>query len=735
MKRILLISNRLPVNISINDSKLQIKPSVGGLATGMSSVNKFYESKWIGWPGINTENIDKALMKEVNRELEKINSIPVYLNGEDIENYYHGFSNRTIWPLYHYFVQYVEYDKKTWDAYVKVNRIFADAVLKHINDDDILWIHDYHLQLLPKMIREKKPDLPIGFFLHIPFPSFEVFRGLPWRKEIIEGLLGADLIGFHTYDYERHFISAVKRLLGYDANINQIDLEERIVTVDSFPMGIDYDKYAGAAEKFHKKKKSEKSKEEKDIDEYLKKSSGEKIILSIDRLDYSKGIGNRLLAFEHFLEKYPEFREKVTLFMLSVPSREDVEHYQIMKNEVDQLVGRINGKYSAINWIPVIYFYRSLEFNNLIALYCSCQIALITPIRDGMNLVAKEFVATRTYQKGVIILSEMAGAAKEMNEALIINPNNFEEIADSIRDAILMSEEEQVERISAMQNRLKRYNIEKWTTDFIQSLEVMLHKEKRITTTKIKEPEKAIIVSDFKKAARRILFLDYDGTLVGFKSHPKLAVPDENLYILLDELASVPENQVVLVSGRDKDTFEKWFGNKNYWLIAEHGIWLKKKGSKKWNLTQKVDTEWKQLIKPVIEFYVDRTPGSFIEEKNYTLVWHYRKTDPELGNIRKIELKDDLTGLIANKNLELLEGHKVLEVKTSGVNKGRTAASLIFGENFDFILAVGDDWTDEYLFSELPANAVTIKVGISPTKAKYAVDTYDEVRTLLSKFL
>lgn len=731
MKQILIVSNRLPVNISLNNSHPEIKPSVGGLATGMSSVKKFFESKWIGWSGINLEDVDNSKLHNIKSELEKINCIPVYLSENDIENYYHGFSNRTIWPLYHYFTQYTEYEKTTWESYVNVNRIFADEVLKNLENVDILWIHDYHLQLLPQMIREKRPDLPIGYFLHIPFPSFEVFRGLPWRKEIVEGLLGADLIGFHTYDYERHFISSVKRLLGYDSNINQIELEKRTVTIDTFPMGIDYKKYYDAAISFRQKSKSEKTKMELDIDKYIEKNDVANI-LSIDRLDYTKGIGNRLKAFEYFLNKYPQFTEKVTLFMLSVPSREDVAHYQLMKSEVDELVGKINGKYSTISWTPVHYFYRSLEFDSLVALYCSCNIALITPIRDGMNLVAKEFIATRTDHKGVIILSELAGAAKELNEGLIINPNNFEEIADAIKDAILMSEDEQTERISVMQKRIQTYNIERWTNDFINSLVENINKRQKIMTKQLSQNEELMIISEYNKASERILFLDYDGTLVGFKSHPKLAVPDEELYEMLDKIASVPENKLVLVSGRQKEYFDKWFGNRNYWLIAEHGVWLKKP-SEEWTVTENADTEWKQLIRPLIEFYVDRTPGSFIEEKNYTLAWHYRNSDPELGNVRKIELKTDLTGLIANNNLELLEGNKVLEVKNGGINKGRTAANIISAGSYDFIVGIGDDITDEYLFSELPPYAHSIKVGAANTKAKFTVDTHEDVRRFLKK--
>ncbi len=732
MQRIILVSNRLPINISIKNRRIIIDSSVGGLATGMSSVHKYYETKWVGWPGIDFDSTEFSLIEEINRELEMKNCIPVYLNQEEMDNYYFGFSNKTIWPLYHYFSQYAEYETTFWDSYVEVNLRFAEKVLECVKDDDIIWIHDYHLQLLPKMIKDARPNLQIGFFLHIPFPSFELFRSLPWRKEIIEGLLGADLIGFHAYDYERHFISSVRRLLGYDINLNQISFENRIVKVDSFPMGIDYDKYNKAAIKQLKMNGKEKSKIAAELEQRLALSPDIKLVLSIDRLDYTKGIANRLRAYEYFLEKFPEFHTEVSLIMLCVPSRSNVEQYQLMKSEVDELVGRINGKYGSINWTPVLYFYRSLPFSNLIELYLYSDIALITPIRDGMNLVAKEYVATKINNKGVLILSEMAGAAKEMGEAILINPNNYGEIAEALKTAILMPENEQAERITAMQERLKRYNIEKWTKDFISSLISTTILQDRYATKKLIPAEEIKLLEKYRLAKKRILFLDYDGTLVGFQQRPELASPDEDLYQILDKLALKKGNEIVLISGRDKETFTEWFGKKNYSLIAEHGVWIKSPDSD-WELIEKMNKEWKSLIKPVIEFYVDRTPGSFLEEKNYSVVWHFRKCDPDLGNLRALELKDELTSFIANNNLEILEGNKVIEVKNSGINKGKAASQKIFGENYDFIMGIGDDWTDEYLFEELPQTAFTIKVGMVNTKARYNVDSFNDVRSILGK--
>jgi trehalose 6-phosphate synthase/phosphatase len=731
MKRIIIISNRLPVGVNKTEEGVKIKPSMGGLATGLKSFYKEYDSKWFGWSGFDKRDFSTDELNQIDKAFQEERCEPVFLNKDDVDLYYYGFSNETIWPLFHYFPQYTEYSKETWETYVKVNRQFADAVIPHLKPGDKVWVQDYHLMLLPKMIKDEFPSASVGFFLHIPFPSYEVFRLLPWRLEIIEGLLGADLIGFHTYDYERHFLSCVRRLLGHETIFNRIRLETRVVKVDAFPMGIDYDKFHNAALQHQQRALKDKSKLQREIEKYFLMSPDRKLIISIDRLDYSKGISKRLEAFEYFLENYPEFREKVTLILLAVPSRTNVEQYQIMKSEVDELVGRINGKFGDINWTPIWYFYRALPFEDLIDLYSSAEIALITPIRDGMNLVAKEYVASKTNSKGVLILSEMAGAAKELSEAIIVNPNNIEEIAEAIKKAANLPDDEQMERNRVLQSRLSRYNIEKWANDFVNSMDVVKEMQENYLAKKINEDIQERIIQRYQKAKQRVLFFDYDGTLVEFKKSPTEAKPDRNLLDMLDSLAEDEKNKVVLISGRDKDTFDSWFQNKKYTLIVEHGIWSKEPG-KDWEIIEPLNNDWKMIIRPVIEFYVDRTPGTFIEEKNFSLVWHYRKADPDLGNLRAIELKDELTSLVSNLNLEIMEGNKVIEIKTSGINKGRSAMNHIRGQEYDFIFGIGDDWTDEYLFEALPRNAITIKVGIKNTDANYNLESVKEVRKLIS---
>ncbi len=733
MGKTIIISNRLPVQLQIDKGKITAIPSVGGLATGMKSVHSGGDSLWIGWSGLTDEEIPDEIAPKIDTALAEHGSSKVNLTQADIDGYYYGFSNRTVWPLFHYFLEYSEFESEYWKAYKNVNQKFADAILEKADGDDTIWVHDYQLMLVPQMIREKRPEVSIGFFLHIPFPSFEIFRTLPWRDEILKGLLGSDLIGFHTYDYERHFLSSVRRLLGLEVSFNDISLDDRVIKVDSFPMGIDYKKFSEAAKKHDESSENQKSELQKRLDTHKETDPEAKFFLSIDRLDYSKGIAKRLYAFEYFLNKYPKYKEKVRLIVLAVPSRSNVPQYQLLKREVDELVGRINGEFSTVSWTPIWYFYRSMPFENLIDLYTSSDIAWLTPLRDGMNLVAKEYIATRTDQTGVLILSEMAGSANEMNESLLINPNNFEQIADALHTAINMPIAEQKQRNAVLQKRLERYNVEKWANDFMNSLLDQKEKDYSYVALRMSVDQMNSVTKAYRKAKRKLLFIDYDGTLAGFHNDPQKAAPDEELYSLLDAISSVENTDMYLISGRDKDTFTKWFLPKKYNMIVEHGVWIST-GGEDFKMLENVKKDWMEKIRPVLESFVDRTPGSFIEEKNYSLAWHYRNTDPDFGQKRASELNTVLTSLIGTDDLSVLNGNKVMEIKSSNVNKGR-AAMRIFGEvDYDFVFAIGDDWTDEFMFQELPETAVTVKVGRQKTQAKYYVDSIKNVRDLLKRF-
>jgi len=723
MGKTIIVSNRLPIKIIHEDDSFYYVPSEGGLATGLSSIYKEGDNLWVGWPGQNIKKEEEKL--QIRKDLKEENMIPVFLTKKLIENFYEGFSNDTIWPIFHYFLQYANFDSSLYDAYVDANKIFCDAVLGVATEDDTIWIHDYQLLLLPQMVRKKLPNIGIGFFQHIPFPSYEVFRMMPWRKKILNGMLGADLVGFHTYDDMRHFLSSVSRLVGIPNSRGRIEAGNRIVEVDSFPMGIDYNKYAIAAAS------------PKTIDQEIKfraSLGNQKLIISIDRLDYSKGLPKRLRAFETFLKKYPEFQEKVSIIMIVVPSRDNVAQYKELKEEVDLLVGRINGNYGKLNWTPVHYFYRSFTLESLSAFYRMAHVALVTPMRDGMNLVCKEFIASKLDKTGVLILSEMAGASKELSDALLINPNNTDQMVDAIYKALTMPEEEQIMHISIMQETLKKYNINHWVKMFMDRLAHIVEEQKSMATKKLDEQTRNSITAKFTKAKHRMLFLDYDGTLIGFHPDPQMAKPDNVLISILKKLTSDKKNRIVIISGRDRETLDNWLGNISLDIIAEHGVWLKEQG-RSWETITRLKSKWKDELRPILDAYVNRTPGSFIEEKDHSLVWHFRKVETGLGELRSRELTSHLKYLSTGKNLQVLEGDMVVEVKNAEVNKGRAAQKWIDTFEPDFTLAVGDDWTDEDTFKAMPEDAITIKVGGTSSAAKYNVATFKEVRGFLKSLI
>ena len=728
MGKLVIIAYELPLNLDrTGQQEFVITPKSHALSRGLERFYEEQNSIWLGRPGLDKGDITKAEREGLEKELLKNNCHPVYTGKKEHDRFLEGFSNRTIWPLFHYFTQNTIYREEFWESYVKVNRRFAKEVIPLLEEGDRVWIHDYHLMLLPQMIRERYPSVSIGFFFHIPFPSYEIFRLLPWRREILEGLLGSDLVGFHTYDYERHFMSCVRRLLGYDTVFNRVHLEERIVKVDFFPLGIHYKKFSEGITG----EKKQVGGIEKDLLRQKLTGKDKKLVLSIDRLDYTKGPTVRLKAFEHFLRTYPEYLEKVSLLFFVMPSRESVDLYKTLKKGLDELVGRINSAYGTLNWMPVWYFYRQLDMEERMELYMQSDIALITPIRDGMNLIAKEYLATRAGKSGVLIISETAGASKELSEAIIVNPNNRLEITHAIKEALDMPEDVQIRDNKMLTKRLSIYTVEKWANNFIASLDQVKKIQEIKLARKVTQKIIGKICNSYKDSAKRILFLDYDGTLMGFNKDPQKVVPDPDLYETLDRLTKTPGNKVVLISGRDKETLSRWFpADWNLDIVAEHGVWTRKPGGE-FSMIEQIDGDWMEIIRPILEFYVERTPRSFIEDKNYSLVWHYRNADPDLGNQRSWELKDELKALVANLNLEIMDGDKVIEIKNSGINKGRAAMIKIGDSAYDFIMAIGDDWTDEYTFDALPESAFTIKVGTKTTKADYYVEGVPAARALM----
>ncbi|MBO8130116.1 MAG: bifunctional alpha,alpha-trehalose-phosphate synthase (UDP-forming)/trehalose-phosphatase [Candidatus Marinimicrobia bacterium] len=719
--KLIIVSNRLPVTISYRKGKIDVKPSPGGLASGLRSLAGRYESIWVGWPGMF--DIKGPVRTSIIRLLREKNMFPLFLTKSEYKWYYEGFSNKAIWPLFHYFIEHAEYNKKSWEYYKKVNDRFLDTVLEIYTEGSIIWIQDYHLMLLPGLLRQKIPDASIGFFLHIPFPSYEIFRLLPWREEILQGLIGADLIGFHTYDYLRHFLSSIKHILGVEHFFNELLVINRVIKADTFPLGIDVDRFNESSNDIFIKQK---------VGSLRNRYGDKKVILSVDRLDYTKGIVQKVLAFERFLDKYPEYRGKVTLLMIVVPSRWKVEYYGKLKDELDRHVSRINSKYRSIDWLPIEYFYRSFRQEELIAFYKISDVAIVTPFRDGMNLVSKEFISTKYPDAGVLVLSEMAGSAIELSEAIIVNPNNMDELVSAIKKSMEMPISEARDRVSLMFNKLKRYDVYRWVEDFLDSLKRVKAEQEEAVSDVISETVFTKIKEMYDNANRRLFFLDYDGTLIPFFRRVKEARPDSELIRVLKDLSR--ENEVVLISGRDRETMDEWFSDIGVNLTGEHGAWFKKK-SGSWYKLEDVDNSWKDEIRSVMEYYVDKTPGSSIEEKEFSLVWHYRGVNSDLGYIRARDLVENLSYMIAGTNLQVLEGNKVVEIKNSEIGKGRAVREWLKEIDSDFILAIGDDWTDEDMFRSLSDDGITIKVGFGSTSAKFRLRDYKEVREFIIKLM
>ncbi|MFC1612874.1 bifunctional alpha,alpha-trehalose-phosphate synthase (UDP-forming)/trehalose-phosphatase [Patescibacteria group bacterium] len=715
MRKLVIVSNRLPVTVKKTADGFEFIQSVGGLATALSS---FYEKNgiWIGWPGIvkdELENGDEEYLRDIL--LNKYKCIPVFLSKEQLDKYYYGFCNEIIWPLSHDFPQYVKCQEKFFDTYLSVNQFFADKVLENVGEEDVIWINDYHLLLLSQMIRERCSNSSIIFFLHIPFPSDERFCTLPWRKEILKGMLGADVVGFQIYKDVRNFSASILKLLGYEFNLGQINTGHRIIHVGAFPIGIDYNKFAN--------------------NDGVCDSQGAvdcKIILSVDRLDYTKGIPERLNAYNIFLGKFPEYKGKVQLVIIAVPTRPDGEAYINLKKQTDEIVGAINGDHSTDDWEPVKYFFRSFKVDELIKHYRNASVCTVTPLKDGMNLIAKEVIAAHDKDKRIVlILSEFAGAAEELRSgALVVNPYDQSKMIEALKKGLTMPESEQIERAQIMQKRIRHYDVHKWITSLLDSLKKTKEVQEEMSARILSADNKEKLIRQFKKSFNTLILLGSDGVIMPYESTFERVSPSNELILLLEKLQGNQRNQIVLIGGREKHTFGKWFGESSFNFIAEGGVWYKFFGQE-WIMIELLNNEWKENVRPALQLAADLVPGASMEEKEYSMSWHWRGADPKQGFIKAQEIKAELLHLIGNLSLCLVEGNKVVEIKNAGVNIGRTALKFIEKNDWDFILAIGRDTPFEDLFGVLPDNSYSINVGLTPSRAKFSITSTKDVVAFL----
>lgn len=722
MGRTIMVSNRLPVTVGHDGGRLTVQRSSGGLATGLSGPHARGDSTWIGWPG-KTWGLDDSQRAEIDARLSELRLAPVHLSEEDIQRYYEGFSNGVLWPLFHYSLERLPLHSLDWDAYRGVNERFADEVAARCGDDDTVWVHDYQLLLLPQYLRVRRPRARIGFFLHIPFPASAVFRTLPHREEILRGLLGADLVGFHTQSYVRHFAAALLRVLGLETAVDLVRHGTRETRIGSFPMGIDADEYA-------------KLGDDPNVGTKAAAARGDgscRILLGIDRLDYTKGIARRLLAFEELLRESPELRERVKLIQVAVPSRSTVRAYHDQRDLVDATVGRINGNYATSTWTPVHYMYRSLGQEDVVALYRAADVMLVTPVRDGMNLVAKEFVAARTDEDGVLVLSEFAGAASELDGAVHVNPYDVGSMATAFRHALDLAPDARRERMRRMRRRVNTANASAWADRFLDALEGQTRRvedrgESLVATT----IELDRVAARVRSAPRQIVLLDYDGTLVPFVDRPEDAVPDAELHELLLELAADPRRSVHIVTGRRREELERWFGDLPVSLHAEHGLWSRRTVSSAWRRLAVPGLPHDARIRAILDEFAERTPGARVEVKSSVLAWHWRRADPAFGARQANELRLHLAQLLSNVGAEVVTGDHVVEVRPYGLHKGAIVPLILGdGDPSTIVFAMGDDRTDEDLFAALPEDGIAVHVGTNPSTARLRVASHVEARGLL----
>ncbi len=464
--KLIIVSNRLPIVLKRVDGNWEVTPGSGGLVTAIAPVLRDRGGYWIGWPGAvaTEEEIPREILDKIGEEAGYYLK-GVYLTREELDNYYYGFANEILWPLFHDQQSRCNFEPDYWDAYLSANAKFAREVAEVASDEDFIWIHDYHLMDAGRELNELGVKAKKAFFLHIPFPPLDIFLRIPWRFELLEAMLQFDLIGFQTARDRRNFVHCIRRLIpqvrvhgeGQVLNAKKDDREFRI---GAFPISIDFNEFKQLASS------EEVSKAAWYIHEDLPDQS---IMLGVDRLDYSKGIPERLNAFRKALEMYPELREKISLVQVVVPSRTEVPEYQNLKENIDQLVGEINGQFTASGWVPIHYVFRSLDRIALLAYYRTAEIALITPLKDGMNLVAKEYCASNIEENGVLVLSEFAGAAAELREgAVFTNPHDIVGTATAIYKAFKMSPEERKERMSKMRNAVRKYDIFRWVDSFLK---------------------------------------------------------------------------------------------------------------------------------------------------------------------------------------------------------------------------------------------------------------------------
>lgn len=701
---VLIASNRLPVRIVDDDGTPRFMPSAGGLVSSLRGVPV---RGWVGWPGAAVPPDQKA---DLAARLERDGLHPVFLGAQEVDDFYGRICNDTLWPLFHYFTDRMRITEAAWGRYVEVNERFADAILDRAGPGTRVWVHDFHLMLVPALLRARRPALPIGFFLHIPFPSSEIYRLLPAREQVLRGLLGADYVSFQTGEDARHFRSACLRVLGIESQPDVVEVDGRRVGIGADPIGIDV---AGFREALADPAA------ETALEELERQYRDRQLVLGVERLDYTKGIQHKLRAFERLLERDPELVRTTTMLQVLVPSRLDSEEYRGQRDEIELLISGINGRHGRPGATPVEYFHRSISRAALVALYRRADVAMVTSLRDGMNLVAQEFALCQSEPglprrwNGVLLLSEFAGAAQVLPGAVLVNPWNVEQTAQRLQEALTTDRDERRRRLETMAARVEALESRRWAESFLGKLATYARRGRvRAVARPLEERARDRIVQRARRARRHTLLLDYDGTLRELASHPELAAPTPEILELLEELSALPATEVHVVSGRKRRTLDEWFGRLPVYLAAEHGYVARVPGLP-WTTLADVDLTWLPRIERLFRQVAREVPGTFVERKSASVTWHYRQAEPDYARWRSRELLVAIEQLLHGQAAEVLLGHRVVEVRARGVSKG-VYVSRLFTDGRSpshFVLAVGDDRTDQEMYAALPSGAFSVHVG------------------------
>ena len=725
-KRWVVVSNRLPAHYDARKRKFVI--SSGGLVSSLLGVD--YQRP-IMWLGLTTEQWDTAEITASLKMSDRIEVVPLTIAPELYDSYYNKFCNGVLWPLLHYETHTVSWDFDAWQKYQQVNRLVAATLLKLTSaSDDLIWVHDFHLMLVAARLRRKRQRQGVGFFLHVPFPSYEIFRQLPFRSTILRALLNFDLIGFHDYSYLMHFTQTLHYVLGINTSFNRIHFKGRSVDLGVYPVSIPTLTINKAA----------RSKRVKKIcASYQRRFRDKKIILGVDRLDYIKGIDLKLDIFHAFLQRYPDYRGKVLLMQVVVPSRTDVPAYQQLKENIEGRVGYINGYWGKADYVPIYYIYNSLQFHELLALCQLSDCLLITSKRDGMNLVALEYVAAQTAaHPGQVLLSEFAGAVSIMSNAIAINPWHVEKSAAQLHHALQEDTAIIAARNAQMLDYLQDYTGSEWASSFMTDL---LKSARQITklVEDVNFPlrKNSPLLEKIKKIkthSRCFLFIDFDGTLAPIEPHPEQVAIDPDT---LQALTTLQEQgfAVVIISGRDRRFLWQQFAHQAFTLVAEHGAEYYDRQQKCWHsLVTAPQDSWFPLALQMMEYYRQRVPGSLMEKKAYSLCWHYRNSPALYASYQARKLTEELEFGLANFPALVANGKKIVEAKAIEASKGAFVGWFIKNRLQDAdasIVALGDDLTDEELFIALRPSDLSVKVGTEDTKAAWRLSEQQDVLTFL----